>query len=115
MICGNVKAFPGPQLSRAGARQGEAGDRLGKCLVGESAGVLTLPTIQNPLTATTATERGLLDCTILLLKGIRVDSHTTWSLSVVCVHVCVTLCVCVCHKNDRLPEPAFSSKLQRAK
>lgn len=47
-----------------------------------------LPTIQNPLTATTATGRGLPDCTIPLLEGIRV--HTTWPLSDVCVTVCAS-------------------------
>lgn len=50
-----------------------------------------VPTIQNPLNATTATARGLWDCTILLSKGIR--AHTTWPLS---------FCVCV-SQMTRLP------------
>lgn len=63
---------------------------------------VVLPTIQNPLTAATATESGLLDCTILLLEGIRV--HTTWPLSG-CARG--TGCACARPTDERLPQSTF--------
>lgn len=91
------QAFPWP------ASYPEQGE-IEKSLV--QAGVL--PTTQNPLTAATATESGLLDCTILLLEGIRV--HTTWPLSG-CARA--TGSACVRPTNERLPQSAFSFELHR--
>lgn len=62
------------------------------------------------LTAATATESGLLDCTILLLEGIRV--HTTWPLSG-CARAAG--CACVCPASGRLPQSAFSFELRSAR
>lgn len=63
---------------------------------------------KNPLTAATATESGLLDCTILLLEGIRV--HTTWPRSGCS---CSTVSACVRPTKERLPQSAFSFELPR--
>lgn len=94
VICGTVKPSLGLLAIQGRARQKSLG----------AAGVL--PTTQNPLTAATATESGLLDCTILLLEGIRV--HTTWPLSG-CARA--TGSACVRPTNGRLPQSAFSFEL----
>ncbi len=70
-----------------------------------------VPTIQNPLNATTVTARGLWDRTILLSKGIR--AHTTWPLFSPCV------CVCVCAANDQITlycpsPPGFTETVRTA-
>lgn len=96
VICGTVKPSLGLLVIQSRARQ----------KVFSVAGVL--PTTQNPLTAATATESGLLDCTILLLEGIRV--HTTWPLSG-CARAFGS--ACVRPTNERLLQSAFSFEPRR--